>query len=73
MHQWHPHTPRATNPDAVRRWAKLEAKSATTEDELYRRHAQQALFARSARISRQAGIAIDLIIALLHAAWHMRS
>jgi hypothetical protein len=41
MNCWHPTPARSDEPDSVRRWAELEGKSATMQDELYQSQAPQ--------------------------------
>jgi len=67
----HPHYARIERPDAVRQWAALEGKSETMSDDLYRQHIES----RAPSMKKQPRIAViaELLIATLHAWWHIRS
>ncbi len=58
-------------PDAIRRWATLEGKSATMSDELYRRHAKSANSTPESP-SHIVGLT-EVLLAALDVWWHVRS
>lgn len=69
MDCWHPITARAEKPDAVLRWAQLEAKSPAMREELVQRYAPRKP-ARQRRLS-DAAIYCELIAVALKAWWHI--
>jgi hypothetical protein len=69
MVYWHPINVRAEQPDAVQRWAQLEAKSPAMREELVHRYASRKP-KRQRKLSNAAAYC-ELIAVALKAWWHI--
>ena len=70
MVPWHSHLVRAERTDAVRQWADLEGKSATTRDDLYQQYVEQPALNQTTPV--RGFLLAELIAATLEAWWHSR-
>ena len=69
MDYWHPINVRAERPNAIQRWAQLEAKSPAMREELVNRYASQKPTRQ--RSFSNGAIYVELIAIALKAWWHI--
>jgi hypothetical protein len=71
VHPWHAKIVRSARQGPVYEWARLEGKSATMREDLYRQRPAQTAAGERAAVS--SALLLDLLVVAAEAWWHLRS